>query len=296
LFPFVGRLGDALVSCACFRELARDKSAAVTFAATAATRGFLGHVDAPIDRIPYPVTFDQLAGFTHHLSLEGLDDLPGARGRSLGDLFSECLGTPRPTRPAPVGISDAVRSSWLLEGVPRPRVGIQLTRPRSPRSYPVGQALELSRLLVERRTPVLLLGRTEEVTDALPHHPPWIHNLVGRTRTVEELAAVVGQLDLLVSPDSLLMHLAAALGVANLVLFTSTDPVLAGDYPLAEAMTSGVTCCPCGVAEGACPEGYSTCVGPDHPNLRPGRIARAIAAKLKTIEPIRPPALDPCRA
>ena len=90
--------------------------------------------------------------------------------------------------------------------MPRPCVGIQLTRATSPRSYPVGHALELARLLVERRTAVLLLGRTEEVTDVLPHHPPWIHNLVGQTGTVERarrqaaMALALGNSVVIVTP------------------------------------------------------------------------------------------------
>ncbi len=104
-------------------------------------------------------------------------------------------------------------------------------------------------------------SRCEHGLQARPTLDPQpVNDLINKTPTPADLAAVLMRMHVLVTCDSFPMHLAGAMGVATIALFASTSPALAGDYPSVTALKSSASCSPCGVAEGACPLGQPGCV------------------------------------
>lgn len=88
----------------------------------------------------------------------------------------------------------------------------------------VGVARELRRARPDVR--LVLIAGPKELWLAVRIHEETgkIHPVVGPDLDLAGLAAVLGQLDLLITNDSGPMHLAASLGVACLALFGPTDP------------------------------------------------------------------------
>ena len=79
-------------------------------------------------------------------------------------------------------------------------------------------------------------------------------DLVGRT-DLRQVMAVLSGLDLLITNDSGLMHLAAALGAPLVAIFGSTDPAATGPFtPRATALRHPLPCSPC--FKRTCATGY----------------------------------------
>lgn len=118
---------------------------------------------------------------------------------------------------------------------------------------------ELARAWADRDATVVLVGSAAErevarqvrIQASRSHR---IKNMAGET-TLEQLAALLGAVDLLVANDSGPMHLAAAVGTRVVALFGSTNE--RETYPLAEAgklqlvKVPGIACSPCKLRE--CP-------------------------------------------
>jgi hypothetical protein len=120
---------------------------------------------------------------------------------------------------------------------------------------------------------------TENATKTLPDH---VRDLIGQTPTVADLAAVLAQMELVVTGDSFPMHLAGALRVPTIALFTATDPVLGKDYASVAAVQSSAGCSPCYVADGACPLGHAECIAHRAPPLAP----RALVQRALSMLPV----------
>ena len=105
-----------------------------------------------------------------------------------------------------------------------------------------------------------------------------IYDFVNRTPSVGDLAALLSQMDFVITSDSFPLHLTGALGIDSLAIFTSTDAVIATDYPCVTALQSGESCSPCRVADGACPVGHSGCIAHGNASLSPQRIAEQVRA------------------
>jgi len=104
-------------------------------------------------------------------------------------------------------------------------------------------------------------------------------SLVGRDRPAL-LGALLTEIDVLVSGDTGVAHLAAALGTAAVTLFGPTDPALSAPRGPARVLTHPVPCAPCF---------YRTCPI-DHPCLRdlaPADVRDAVAALLERVDTTR---------
>lgn len=95
---------------------------------------------------------------------------------------------------------------------------------------------------------VVLLGAADEanVSDrvaSLSANPPF--DLTGKT-TLAQAAAILAEIDLLVSNDMGLAHLAPAVGTKTIVIFGPTNHATTRPFsPLAEIVRAGVECSPC---------------------------------------------------
>lgn len=304
LIPFIGRLGDALALASCAAALRESApGVAVDVACLKPVRDVLALFPGIVRTIEYPIRAAQLADYDHYASFEHIEAIPDAHARSLADVFSECLHTPRPVAPARPVIPEDVVAKWSgtagldLDGKgagrTRPRVAIHPGLPGCPRSYPLDLAKRLALLLADGGMTVYWIGATSQRANRPTVQVDHSFDLINRTPTTSDLGAVLKCVDAVVTCDSFPMHLAGALGATTIAIFTSTNAVLASDYPSITALQADVACSPCGVAEGACPLGHARCIAHRTDALGSDRIAkrvRAAIANARGLEPV--PSLD----
>jgi lipopolysaccharide heptosyltransferase II len=143
---------------------------------------------------------------------------------------------------------DAAR---LLDGVAgdrgaAPRIGIHLGAAYGPaKLWPVERVAELCRLLDADGARATLLGAPADadVAAAVTALAP-AASLVGRD-TPALLPAVLAELDVLVSGDTGVAHLAAEVGTPVVALFGPTDPALSAPRGHSVVVTNPVPCAPC---------------------------------------------------
>ncbi len=124
--------------------------------------------------------------------------------------------------------------AWLVERAPvdgagRPLVLIPLSAGYETKSWPAENIERFMNLFGEGEVCFVLTG-VEEDREKLEHIFSYrnpVIDLVGKTSVRELVMAVAGS-DLVVSPDTGPMHIAAAVGVPVVALFGPTDPELCG--------------------------------------------------------------------
>jgi len=191
--------------------------------------------------------------------------------------------TPRLAPPPGDGAERAeVRALLAAAGVSRADgrriVAVHLGAAYGPaKLWPLPQVAEFCRLMAADGAAVVLVGAPSDgasasaVMDAAP-----ACSLVGRDRPAL-LIALLSEIDLLVSGDTGVAHLAVALGTPAVTLFGPTDPALSAPRGPARVLTHPVPCAPCFYR--ACPI--------DHPCLRdlaPARVRDAVRSVLDRIE------------
>lgn len=83
-------------------------------------------------------------------------------------------------------------------------------------------------------------------------------NLIGRT-SLEEAIALLSKVDLLVTPDTGLMHVADALGLPLVAIFGPTDPGRTGPYLQSDHVVTADVCDERPCLERECPRGWGAC-------------------------------------
>ncbi|HEV8585049.1 MAG TPA: glycosyltransferase family 9 protein [Methylomirabilota bacterium] len=169
---------------------------------------------------------------------------------------------PRLTPPPADSAERAEARALLSDGAPgdgRPTVGVHLGAAYgSAKTWPAERVADLCRLLDEAGARAVLLGTANEApaAAAIAARTSAVA-LAGRDRPAL-LPALLAELDALVSGDTGVAHLAAALGTPVVALFGPTDPALSAPRGPAVTLTHPVPCAPCFYRE--CPI--------DHPCLR----------------------------
>ncbi len=269
ILPFIGRAGDAVAVASCisalvdaFPDTTVDVACPAYAAETLALFPQLG------DILAYPLTADDLGRYDYHLGFEAVEAVPDGAKRSAADLFSSCMHTPKPSSPPHAAIPAQTAASWHL-GAGRPRVAVHIGERDNPRTYPAERAIRLVGRLIDHGYHAFLIGATSMGVNSNGEGADRLHNMLGQTPTAADLAALLDQMDAVVTGDSFPMHLCGALGVPTIALFAATDPVLAEDYPCVTAVHSNATCSPCWVAGGACPLKHERCIAHDDAALAP---------------------------
>lgn len=143
--------------------------------------------------------------------------------------------------------------------------------------WPVAHFAELARLLAARGMQVWLIGsaRDAEVTAAIAAAAPGACvDLSGKT-SLDEAADLLGMAALVVSNDSGLMHVAAALGRPTVAIFGSSSPDFTPPLsPRAVIARHPVPCSPC--FERTCPLGHFDCMN----RLLPAQLLGAVDSAL----------------
>ena len=163
----------------------------------------------------------------------------------------------------------------------RPIVGVHLGAAYGPaKTWPAERVVDLCRLLDRAGVRAVLLGTGNEAPTAaaIAAQAP-AAMLAGRDRPAI-LAALLTELDVLVSGDTGVAHLAAALGTPVVALFGPTDPSLSAPRGRAVALTHPVPCAPCF---------YRVCPI-EHPCLRDLGATRVVEAVLAFVERAPQPA------
>jgi heptosyltransferase-2 len=207
-------------------------------------------------------------------------DFPAPRRHQIDEylMLAERFGVEPITREPRLETPDAdsepcrqVRALLHEAGVARPRtplIGIHLGAEYGPaKVWGVGRLRELCRHVSEGGAHPLLLGAPADAAraDAVAAVAP-VASLVGKDHP-GLLPALLAELDVLVSGDTGVAHLAAALGTAVVTLFGPTDPALSAPRGAARVVRNPVPCAPCF---------YRTCPI-DHPCLE--GIDAAVVAK-----------------
>ena len=273
ILPFIGRLGDAVIAASCVAALVEAyPEVTVDVAGRPAARQVWQLMPTVGKLLPYPITAEQLSAYQYYMSFENIEAVAGGPQKSAADLFSKCLGTPRPSQPArPVVPADA-RNRWALTLAGQPRAAVHVGRIASLKAYPPDLHNDLVELLVENSFEVFEVGESEQTGSAGRTGSPHVHHLAGRTPTAADLGALLMQMQVVITGDSFPLHLAGALGVPVVAMFTSTDAGFAADYPTVTAVQSLRPCSPCNLAEGRCPAGLAGCPAHRADNLRPAQI------------------------
>lgn len=278
---FIGRQGDAIVAGSCLATLRqRYPDITIDITSTNAAREVFTLLPRFGELFAYPLEAERVHGYDYYLSFEEIEAVAEGSRRSCGDVFSACLHTPRPTAPARVTVPPEARARWRLPTSDRPRVGVHRGRSDSLRAYPH----DLTELLIRRLTAsgfeVYRIGLSDAAMATEQPAHPGVHDLIGQTESPADLAAVISQLDALVTADSFPMHLAGAMGVPTLTIFTATDPSIASDYASVTALRSAADCSPCRVADGRCPLGHHECIAHRDSSVAPEAIVRRIESTL----------------
>lgn len=143
-----------------------------------------------------------------------------------------------------------VKEGQLLIGI-APGAGASWGKNALRKHWPTIRFTQLAdRLISQRKAKVLILGNESEreIADAMVYsmkHKPL--DLVGKT-TLEELIALISNLDILVANDGGPLHIAVALGVKSVSIFGPVDPLVYGPYPLGNkhvVVRSALECSPC---------------------------------------------------
>jgi lipopolysaccharide heptosyltransferase II len=182
-------------------------------------------------------------------------------------MLLERCGAPRTARepilraPAPDS-AERLEACRLLETVAAsaaPRIGVHLGAAYGPaKLWPLERVVDFCRLLAADRTMAILLGAPGDAGSAatITAQAPAV-SLVGRDRPAL-LPALLSELDVLVSGDTGVAHLSAAVGTPVVTLFGPTDPRLSAPRGRVAVVTHPVPCAPCF---------YRTCPI-EHPCLR----------------------------
>lgn len=281
LLPFIGRLGDAVAMTSCIAAL-RDANprVRVDVACLPRSQDVLRPFPDTVTAIPYPIRADALERYDYHMSFESIEAVADGVRRSLADLFHGCLHTPKPTAAPRVVVPDDARRHWPIGGSHRPRVAVHVGPAPGLRVYSIRFVDELVAALVGAGMEVWLVSAAANEGVRAGHLVEHVRDLTGQTPSSADLAAVLVGMSAVVTFDSFPMHLAGAIGIPTLGLFTSTDAVLADDYPSVRAVQSGLTCSPCGIADGPCPLGHGVCIAHDDASLSPRRIAERVCDEL----------------
>ncbi|NPB09157.1 MAG: lipopolysaccharide heptosyltransferase II [Thermodesulfobacteria bacterium] len=171
----------------------------------------------------------------------------------------EALGFEVEDRELRLFLSEAARqrAAALLSDLPPPRAGLAPGAAFGPaKKWPLSRFRALAYHLRRKGFSLVILGGAAEraAGEELARDLSRTRNLCGLT-DLATAAAIIETLDLFVSNDSGLMHVAAALKRPQVAIFGSTDPEATGPLnPRAKVVRAEVPCSPC--LSRTCARGY----------------------------------------
>jgi heptosyltransferase-2 len=236
-------------------------------------------------------------GENRYLLINRMHDSPGGARAPMVEFYARlafAVGTPLPSQvPDPALRHDVARKRAILE-----RIGLQLDDPvvvlcpgaeyGEAKRWPARHFAALAALIAIEwpEATIALLGSAKErslATEiaALSGHD--LQNLCGET-TLDEAIALIGTASAVVSNDSGLMHVAAALGRPQVAVFGSSDPRHTPPRsPRARVEWLHLECSPC--FERTCPLGHLNCLN----QIAPAAVFDALKKAMRFETATRPP-------
>ncbi|HEY6093522.1 MAG TPA: glycosyltransferase family 9 protein [Gallionellaceae bacterium] len=151
--------------------------------------------------------------------------------------FATALGAPRgePDCSLPISSAERTRARQQLTALPRPLIAMHPFASKAERNWPLARLAEVMRQAGERwNAGFMLTGGNSaaeregcaELADIMPQRTL---NLCGQTEP-KQLAALLGEADVLIAPDTGPVHLARAMNTPVIGLYAVASPRLCGPY------------------------------------------------------------------
>lgn len=174
--------------------------------------------------------------------------------KSYPQLICEAVGLPYQREPYRLHCDDAATAkaeglfkSWREHGKPVVGVNTGAGRVFANKTFEPAKWVEVCRRLLAEGSVVALLGGNDETS-----HNAWIIEQLGdgahmasNGYTEQEFVAMVDQCDVVITGDTLALHVAVARGVPLVTLFGPTCPQEIDLFDLGEKIISPVDCSPC---------------------------------------------------
>ena len=171
--------------------------------------------------------------------------------------FTGAAGHEHPVLPTPTEEQRAKAESFLSSAAGKRKIGLCVKGTFGLKTWPKEYFAEVVRALNFRYDAAFYVtgapGDYAYAEDVISTIGLPVENLCGKTNLME-LAALYGQLDLLISVDTGGAHIAAVTGVPLVVMFGCTSP--RRWHPISDnaaVFTSHEPCCPCSYRETDCP-------------------------------------------
>jgi ADP-heptose:LPS heptosyltransferase len=162
----------------------------------------------------------------------------------------------------------------------RPRLGLNFDSKGPIRSYPPKMQPPLVKTLLAAGFELFLFGQVSPNLRGISRNSA-IHEFCGKT-SVPELASLLAQMDLIISVDSFIAHLANILAVPTIALLSATRRGIFARHEHVVCLESVIECAPCGEVNGPCPIGYDECQAFYHHSITAEKIT--ITAARQTAE------------
>lgn len=183
---------------------------------------------------------DKLAFIHYHQRLSIPWDLHAVQ--RVRDLFAKSLGYTMPTTPPDYGI----REHWAKTATPSYAVFLHATT-WATKLWPVQYWRELAHVMSQAGYHIYLNSGTAEEYERAKNIAEGIEQARAMPRkTIAELAKLISGAKIVVALDTGLAHLAAALGVPTVSLYSATDPRKTGTFGVGQYhLHADFPCAPC---------------------------------------------------
>lgn len=197
--------------------------------------------------VPYPASTEVAARWDRWVFLErAIERNPDAKKMHMTDIFAKMSGIELTDKKADyrVSASEAVWANVQYPRTEKPRVAIQFSASARCRTYPrVG---DIAGRMMKRGWEVFLMGAPGEIQIPPQHMHENLRNLSANGTTFRQSCAVINSADVVIGPDSALVHVAGALGVPCVALYGPFPWQLRTAYaPTTEAISGVGECAPC---------------------------------------------------
>lgn len=278
-----GGFGDLLFITPLLRQLKEDyPTCRITFFCHYTYQPILKgnpHID---HLYPQPIPASALAEADYHLHFQGTVEGSSDPDDHAVDLMARHAGVQLRNR-VPVLVPnedekpyiDAILEDCLRTPEQRSasRIAVQVAASSPIRTYPWKALLAVCTILARRGHQVFLLGLNtpENVTGISPN----LHDLCGHFPSMDQTAVFLRECDVVLAPDSSLVHVAGALGVRSVGLYGPfPGSARTRYYPECVTLEAKDPCAPCMIhGHKPCPEAltshqyYSPCWSSVAPNL-----------------------------